>query len=244
MREIPIRLSQFVIGRDPECHLRPASPLVSKRHCAILVREGKVFLRDFDSTNGTFLNQEPLKGEKELKDGDEVKVGPLQFQVKITADEPAEAVEKAPATKPPSTVKAVDKPTPAPATKAPAKAVDKPTPAPATKAPAKAAEPPAKPAEEPAKPAAAAAKKGSFDEDSLIEMLFDDEGGVRPAGPGDAVPTGSTIMEGLSLEGMDQQNQEKKPEAKKKDEKKITDPAATANAAAAILDKYRRRPRT
>jgi hypothetical protein len=29
-QEIPIRLPQFLIGRDPDCHLRPVSPLVSK----------------------------------------------------------------------------------------------------------------------------------------------------------------------------------------------------------------------
>ena len=50
---IPITLSQFIIGRDPQCNLRPASPDISKRHCAILIKNGKVTLRDFDSTNGT-----------------------------------------------------------------------------------------------------------------------------------------------------------------------------------------------
>jgi hypothetical protein len=34
-KSIPITLSQFLIGRDPQCHLRPASALVSKRHCAL-----------------------------------------------------------------------------------------------------------------------------------------------------------------------------------------------------------------
>ena len=50
---LPISLSQFVIGRDPQCHLRPASPMISKRHCAIVQRDGKVFIQDFGSTNGT-----------------------------------------------------------------------------------------------------------------------------------------------------------------------------------------------
>src|SRR5262249_42642836 len=43
---IPINLSQFVIGRDAQCHLRPASALISKRHCAVLVRGDKAFVRD------------------------------------------------------------------------------------------------------------------------------------------------------------------------------------------------------
>lgn len=85
-QEIPIRLSQFLIGRDPDCHLRPVSPLVSKRHCAILLREGKAFLRDFESTNGTYHNGRLLKGEIELMDGDEFKVGPLVFKVKLVQE--------------------------------------------------------------------------------------------------------------------------------------------------------------
>jgi pSer/pThr/pTyr-binding forkhead associated (FHA) protein len=82
-REIPIRLPQFLIGRDQDCHLRPASPMVSKRHCAVLQREGKAYLRDFESTNGTILNGQPLNGEAQLNEGDEFKVGPLSFTVKL-----------------------------------------------------------------------------------------------------------------------------------------------------------------
>ena len=80
---IPITLSQFVIGRDPQCHLRPASAVISKRHCAILVRDGKLFLRDFDSTNGTFVNEQPVKGEVEVKHDDQLRVGPLLFGIRV-----------------------------------------------------------------------------------------------------------------------------------------------------------------
>lgn len=82
-REIPIRLPQFLIGRDPECHLRPVSPLVSKRHCALLIRDDKAYLRDFGSTNGSLVNGLPVQGEVEIKDGDELRLGPLNFRVKL-----------------------------------------------------------------------------------------------------------------------------------------------------------------
>jgi pSer/pThr/pTyr-binding forkhead associated (FHA) protein len=103
---IPITLSQFLIGRDPQCQLRPASPVISKRHCAVLIKGGKSFLRDFDSTNGTFVNDQPVKGEMELHDGDRLKVGPLSFVVRIEATVP------------------VNKPTPVPPPAAPAAATD------------------------------------------------------------------------------------------------------------------------
>ncbi len=82
---IPVTLSQFVIGRDPQCHLRPASAVISKRHCAVLVRDGKIYVRDFESTNGTFVNDVPVKGEVELRHDDRLKVGPLLFGVKVEA---------------------------------------------------------------------------------------------------------------------------------------------------------------
>src|SRR5438876_397781 len=85
---IPITLSQFIVGRDAQCHLRPASALISKRHCAILVKNGKVFVRDFDSTNGTSVNDVPLKGECQLNNEDQLKIGPLEFRVKMERTTP------------------------------------------------------------------------------------------------------------------------------------------------------------
>src|SRR5437868_10232054 len=85
---IPITLPQFLIGRDKECQLRPASPLISKRHCALLVKGGKAFVRDFGSTNGTFVNEEPVKGERQLQPDDLLKVGSLQFRVVIEVTPP------------------------------------------------------------------------------------------------------------------------------------------------------------
>ena len=82
-KALPINAAQFIIGRDPDCNLRPASAMISKRHCAIIVKGGRVFLRDFDSTNGTFVNETPVKGEVPLKDGDLLKVGPLSFKLVI-----------------------------------------------------------------------------------------------------------------------------------------------------------------
>src|SRR5437899_946455 len=103
---IPIPLSQFLIGRDPQCHLRPASPVISKRHCAMLVRGGKVFLRDFDSTNGTFINDQQVKGELELHNEDRLTLGPLTFVVRIEVTTPVSKPTPVPA--PPPTPAAND----------------------------------------------------------------------------------------------------------------------------------------
>jgi pSer/pThr/pTyr-binding forkhead associated (FHA) protein len=81
-RAIPLVLP-FVIGRAAGCHLRPASALVSHEHCVIENRDGRAVIRDLDSTNGTFLNDDLLLADCPLNDGDEVRVGPLRFIVRI-----------------------------------------------------------------------------------------------------------------------------------------------------------------
>jgi len=86
---IPIRVPQFVIGRDPDCNLRPGSAMISKKHCALYVKEGTAYLRDYGSTNGTFLNDQPVKGEVALANDDVVKVGPLQFKIALEVPQPA-----------------------------------------------------------------------------------------------------------------------------------------------------------
>lgn len=96
---IPIRLAQFVIGRDGQCNLRPLSPLISKRHCAILVRDGKACVRDFNSTNGTFLNGRRIDGQCEIHHGDLLRLGPLVFRFDT---------EPEPALEPPAETRPVD----------------------------------------------------------------------------------------------------------------------------------------
>ena len=84
-KQIPIPGDQFIIGRDPSCQLRPASQMVSKQHCAFVIKDERVYLKDFGSTNGTFVNEDQLPANSvlEIKPGDRVKVGPLDFTVQF-----------------------------------------------------------------------------------------------------------------------------------------------------------------
>jgi pSer/pThr/pTyr-binding forkhead associated (FHA) protein len=95
-KAIPVPGSQFLIGRDPQCQLRPSSPLISNRHCALLVRGEKLFIRDLVSTNGTSVNDVRIQGEVELKNEDKISVGPLHFAVAIEQPAPVKVAVKAP----------------------------------------------------------------------------------------------------------------------------------------------------
>jgi predicted component of type VI protein secretion system len=83
-KEIPVPGPKFFIGRAEDCHLRPQSDAVSRHHCAVLVENGFVSVRDFGSKNGTFVNGERITTERELKTGDHLKVGPLEFEVRLS----------------------------------------------------------------------------------------------------------------------------------------------------------------
>lgn len=83
---IPIKVPRFVIGRDKECQLRPGSDLVSKQHCAFQATKQGITLCDLGSTNGTFLNEQRVEKEQLLKDGDQIRVGPLTFALRIVTD--------------------------------------------------------------------------------------------------------------------------------------------------------------
>ncbi len=82
-KEVKIPTPECVIGRSSECHLRPKSDAISRRHCAIVVEDGSVKLRDFGSKNGTYLNDHRVEGDSALKSGDKLQIGPLSFEVMI-----------------------------------------------------------------------------------------------------------------------------------------------------------------
>jgi len=81
-RVLPVQ-PPFLIGRGVECNLRPASDAVSLRHCAIQNRQGRPVILDLGSTNGTFVNGVQLTCDFPLRDGDELRVGPLHLLVRV-----------------------------------------------------------------------------------------------------------------------------------------------------------------
>jgi len=217
---LEIKLPQFLIGRDPQCNLRPASPMISKRHCAIIQRDGKAFIRDFGSTNGTYLNDERVEGESELKNEDQLKVGPILFSVRLEED--AQAAN-----------------TPIPVTKPAAQPAANKTPAPPTRPVAKTG------MAGKGTPVAASSKSTSSDDDvDIAGMLQDMDDGAGPSlldSGEEGVPEGSTVMElRLPPEVVAAMGGDKK-EAKPAPKPGTGD---TRSAAAKILEQMTKRPRS
>ena len=98
---IPITIPQFMIGRAEDCQLKPRSELISRYHCAILSEPSYVAVRDLGSKNGVYVNGERIGVEQELKNGDKLAIGPLEFLVVLTSDAPKPQVaQPAPAPEP------------------------------------------------------------------------------------------------------------------------------------------------
>lgn len=101
-QEVVVTGPRFFIGRAEDCQLRPRSDLISRHHCVILQDEGLLLVRDLGSKNGTFVNGHRVVTEAELHSGDVLKVGPLEFEVRVVgAPEPApQAAKPTPAAPP------------------------------------------------------------------------------------------------------------------------------------------------
>ena len=83
---------KFLIGREQDCHLRPNSEAISRHHCCFTLDAFCLRLRDLGSTNGTAVNGELITGQVRLEQGDQVTVGPLEFEVLLSeVDEAAES---------------------------------------------------------------------------------------------------------------------------------------------------------
>ena len=82
-KEIKIPTPQCLVGRSEECHLRPQTDAISRRHCLIMTTENEVVVRDLKSRNGTFVNGEKVAEEAVLLSGDQLRIGPLSFEVVI-----------------------------------------------------------------------------------------------------------------------------------------------------------------
>jgi len=84
-REFAIKNGTTVIGRKTDADLRIPLNEISRSHCELTVTDDEAILRDLDSSNGTFLNDEEIS-ESPIKAGDRIRLGPVVFVVQIDGE--------------------------------------------------------------------------------------------------------------------------------------------------------------
>ena len=85
--EINLSSGDFSIGRSEGNNLQLDDGVVSGKHALITVEPSdclpemiEMTIKDLDSTNGTFVNNEPIK-QQQLKHGDIIRIGDHEFKV-------------------------------------------------------------------------------------------------------------------------------------------------------------------
>lgn len=83
---IPITKKDFIIGKSTEMAdgVISFNKAISRIHCRIIYIDGRYFIRDEKSVNGTFVNNKrvPVEGEVLIKSGDIIKLANSEFLVK------------------------------------------------------------------------------------------------------------------------------------------------------------------
>ena len=86
---MPIEKLPFTIGRHESSSLTLSSPKISRHHAVIDRVDGVLRVRDLGSTNGTWVNRQPLRDQHNavaLKAGDVLRFGGLAFRL-LTAQQ-------------------------------------------------------------------------------------------------------------------------------------------------------------
>ena len=95
----PIRIDRemSVVGRKRwVCDIRLESDRVSKIHCLINRSQGRYYIVDLGSSNGTFVNGTRITEETEVCSGDELIFGNVKFTLRIDLEvAPSDAVPRA-----------------------------------------------------------------------------------------------------------------------------------------------------
>jgi serine phosphatase RsbU (regulator of sigma subunit)/pSer/pThr/pTyr-binding forkhead associated (FHA) protein len=65
---------KIVLGRNADCQVVLNVPAVSREHAVIRRVQGKFFIEDLKSRNGTYVNNQEVSGPVQLKDNDRIKI--------------------------------------------------------------------------------------------------------------------------------------------------------------------------
>lgn len=76
-----VREGKNLLGSGPEAQIVIRDSTISGQHASLRYEDGKFYLTDLDSSNGTYLNNKKIARE-ELKDNDVIRVGEVLLKFK------------------------------------------------------------------------------------------------------------------------------------------------------------------
>ena len=78
---IPLGSTQIVIGRSPSSTLVLEDEYASSQHARLTPADGRWWIEDLGSRNGTFVDDERLTSPRELNVGDIVRIGQTTLEL-------------------------------------------------------------------------------------------------------------------------------------------------------------------
>jgi diguanylate cyclase (GGDEF)-like protein len=72
---VPLEKGELTVGRGEQADIQLTDGGLSRKHCAVMRRDGTFFVRDLKSRNGTWVQGERVEGEREIGDGDRIAIG-------------------------------------------------------------------------------------------------------------------------------------------------------------------------
>src|ERR1700733_12452851 len=93
-----VRPGDYVIGREPGCEVHVEAELVSRRHAQLTVNFDHVLIEDLGSSNGTFVNGEPVKEATRLWPNQKIQIGSARVEIRRIKTVPPPDVSLAPQT--------------------------------------------------------------------------------------------------------------------------------------------------
>ncbi len=74
-------VTPIIVGRAPGSDIVVPDDVVSGRHARFSMMGGDLMVEDLNSTNGTFLNGEPVQQVQRCLEGDEISIGDVLIKV-------------------------------------------------------------------------------------------------------------------------------------------------------------------
>ena len=82
---VDIKSFPLVIGRADDCNLKLTDALISRHHSEIRISSNLLWIRDLDSTNGTYVNRNKVENAQLLAPNDTITIGKHKFKVKTNS---------------------------------------------------------------------------------------------------------------------------------------------------------------
>jgi len=87
-----LKVEKTTVGRVEDNTFQIPQPSVSSHHCEVLLRGNDVVIKDLNSTNGTFINNQQITTEGVLKPGQILRLG--QIELRLESGAPAAASKR------------------------------------------------------------------------------------------------------------------------------------------------------